>query len=205
MLELYESTSSLKLSDTFAEDQRKRIEASDAKAGAGAGAVTFGTGLAQVEEVLNVLLQVDPARRLTAQAVYDKPFSFFANPPIDGCKSADIPSKRLESGSRVRPIGFRTQPVFVRLTRTPFVFVCCVYGLLMRLDLSPPPPSPPAAPVHSVPAASALTSAAASAAAAAPAPSAGATAAAIGAVCLELGCECRAAGAGCRCSGHSHR
>ncbi len=96
LLELYESTNSLKLSATFAADQRKRIDAADAKAdakaGAGAGAVAFGTGIAQVEELLNALLQVDPARRLTAQAVYDKPYSFFANPPIDGRKEAHIPS-----------------------------------------------------------------------------------------------------------------
>ncbi len=104
MLELYESTSSLKLSDTFAADQRKRIEAAVAKAGAGAGAgagaVPFGTGIAQLEEVLNALLQVDPARRLTAQAVYDKPFSFFANPPIDGRKEAHIPSTCASSQAR---------------------------------------------------------------------------------------------------------
>ncbi len=94
MLELYESKSSLKLSDTFAADQRKRIDAADGKADSkvGAGAVTFGNGIEQVEVVLNALLQVDPARRLTAQAVYDKPFSFFANPPIDARKPAHIPS-----------------------------------------------------------------------------------------------------------------
>ncbi len=111
LLELYESKSSLKLSDTFAADQRKRIEAADAKAGAGAGAgvgagaVTFGTGLAQLEEVLNALLQVDPARRLTAQAVYDKPFSFFANPPIDGRKEAHIPST-CDSSSQAHFCGY---------------------------------------------------------------------------------------------------
>jgi hypothetical protein len=83
----------------------------------------------------------------------------------------------------------------------------CVYGLLMRLDL--PPPLPSAAPMHSVPAASAFasasTSAFASASVAAPARSAGATAAAVGAVRLELGCGCSGVGTGCSCSGHSHR
>jgi hypothetical protein len=118
LLELYESTSSLKLSDSFAADQRKRIEAADtkAKAGAGAeagtGAVKFGTGIEQVEEVLNALLQVDPASRLTAQAVYDKPYSFFANPPIDSRKPAHIPS---ECALSQAPLWFRRCCLCLRL------------------------------------------------------------------------------------------
>jgi hypothetical protein len=90
LLELYATEASPRPSATFAADQRKRIE--DAKG----GAVDFGTGIAQVEELLNALLQVDPVRRRTAQAVFDAPLSFFANPPIDGKKSARIPG----NGSR---------------------------------------------------------------------------------------------------------
>jgi hypothetical protein len=127
LLELYESKSSVKLSATFAADQRKRIAAADAKAGAGAGAVTFGTGVAQVEEVLNALLQVDPARRLTAQAVYDKPFSFFANPPIDARKPAFVPSKSHESGSVVCQIGFSPQLISVHLTWSPRLCVLIAF------------------------------------------------------------------------------
>ncbi len=83
MLELFQSESSLKLSDTFAADHCKRIE--DAKT----GAVSFGTGLAPVEEVLNALMQVDPARRLTVQAVYEKPFSLFIVPQVT-CVAAPV-------------------------------------------------------------------------------------------------------------------
>ncbi len=54
--------------------------------------MSFGTGIEQVEQLLNALLQYDPARRLTPQKVYDDPFSFFANPPIDARKPAVTPS-----------------------------------------------------------------------------------------------------------------
>jgi hypothetical protein len=89
LLELYATESSPRPSATFASDLCKRIEEGTTIA----GAVAFGTGIAQVEELLNALLQVDPVRRLTAQAVFDQPLSFFTNPPIDSPKPAHISSE----------------------------------------------------------------------------------------------------------------